>query len=607
MRFWMRLDFLLLFALITVLITRYLAPESQTIETVLIAISVIALLPVLRSAWQSLLDRQIAVDLLASIALIASFAAHEWTSAAFINLMLTSARIFGTHTARNTDRAIESLLEMKPKTVRIRRDDHQEEIPIEQVVPGEIVIIGSGERIPVDGIIIEGSTLIDESSLTGESLPVPKTLNDQVFSSTLNTDGTIAIRAEKVGADTTLEKIIRLVKDSQNSKVGIRTTAQTFANWYIGLILIGSIGLYTVTQDHTLVLAFLLIACADDIAIAIPLAFSAAIGNAAREGIIIKGGQFLEGLARTKTVILDKTGTLTTGMLSVAEIIPNKGVSPQDILSLAAALESSSTHPIAKAIRIAAETQGLAQLKAENLHEISGKGVIATVDGHEILCGRAAFLTENNINLPQNFENQQALSYLFVAQDRQHIGTILLADTLRPETTTVIRNLRASGIEHIIMLTGDNDTTARKIAQEASIEEFQANLLPENKLDYVRRSLNKKSKVVMVGDGVNDAASLMAADIGIAMGTIGSDTAIEAADIALMRDDLNKLPRAIALGRDVMRVSRQNFWIWGTVNVIGLILVFTRILNPAEAAAYNFIMDFVPIANSLRLFRSPKT
>lgn len=603
MRFWTRLDVFLLVSLVIGLIWKLLAPESPLAEQGIIVLSVIALLPVLRSAWQSLLDRQIAVDLLASIALIASFANHEWTSAAFINLMLTSARAFGDRTARNSQAAIESLLELKPKTVRVRRDDKVTEIPVEEVRTGDQVIVGLGERIPVDGTVVEGAGLVDESSLTGESLPVSKDTGSEAYSSTLVTDGSLMLRAERIGKDTTLEKIIRLVQESQNTKVGIQTLAQTFANWYIAFILVGSLALYALTRDHTLVLAFLLIACADDLAVAIPLAFSAAIGAAARQGIIVKGSRFLEGLAHTRTILFDKTGTLTTGHLSMEDILVFDGEDRRNILLWSASLEAASTHPVAQAIRRAAGTESLSAIPVDALREVSGKGVTATVEGHALVCGRGSFLEENGIPLPQDRRMDTAASHLYVARDGRVAGVILLTDTVRPESVQALAALRSAGIEHTVMLTGDNEKTAEKVAHATGIDEFRANLLPEDKVGAVKGFLNKKSKVVMVGDGVNDAAALASADIGIAMGAIGSDVAIEAADIALMRDDLGKLPAAIAISQDAVRVSRQNFWIWGATNAVGLVLVFTHVLDPAGAAAYNFLSDFVPITNSLRLFR----
>lgn len=608
---WSRLDIFLTIALIVALFSHYsLALPFDT--QILVTLSLIALLPVLKSAWQSILDRQVAVDLLASIALIASLASQEWASAAFINLMLTSARIFGDYTARNARNAIQSLLDLKPKTVRVRLENGQTtQKSINEVHVKDLVIIGLGERIPIDGVIIEGTALIDQSSLTGESLPVSRTIGDTVLSSTLNTSHTIVVQAEKVGADTTLEKIIRLVEESQANKIGIQTTANRFANWYIASVFLGSILLFIFSGSHTLILSFLLIACADDLAIAIPLAFSAAVGTAAKRGIIIKGTRFLEGLAKTDTILFDKTGTLTTGQLSIKEIVSFRDFSPNTLLQLTASIETTSTHPIAQAITATAKTKRLSLFPAHSLHEKPGYGITASVQGQNILCGRIEFLQkkgvilseEDHAHIQQLLANQTA-TLLFIAIENHLAGTILLSDTPRPEVIETIHTLKQAGMKHIVMLTGDNPQTAAQLANQIGIDQFKANLFPEDKVTHVKSYLNQASKVVMVGDGVNDAASLAQSDIGIAMGAIGSDTAIEAADVALMEDDLRKIPEAINIGRNVMQVARQNFWIWGMVNVIGLTFVFSGIFDPQASAAYNFLTDFIPIANSLRLFRT---
>jgi heavy metal translocating P-type ATPase len=607
---WQKLDWFLVVALTLILPVQYFVPTPVGHVT-LISLSIVALLPVARSAYQSILDRQIATDLLASIALIASFVAAEWISAAFINLMLTAARMFGDYTANNARKAIQSLLDLKPKTIRVQTPEGIVTKPIAEARLNDLVLVGLGERIPVDGIIVAGESLIDQSSLTGESLPVAKTVGDQVLSSTLNTANTLTIKAEKVGADTTLEKIIRLVETSQTNKIGIQTLANRFANWYIGSILVLSIALYLFTHDHILVLAFLLIACADDLAIAIPLAFSSAIGQAAKQGIIIKGARFLEGLAQADTIFFDKTGTLTTGKITVSNILPIANtLSPEEILVLAASLEASSTHPIAKAILYHAKKQQVTLLATVNLQENPGKGIQADIDGKTTLCGNLPFLKTNDIlfsseqqAILEEHQNDPSLQ-LFLAQDQQFIGIIFLADTPRPETRATLQELTQLGITHQTMLTGDTAAVAQSIAAITGIPEFQANLTPDDKVRIVHEALHSGGKVLMIGDGVNDAAALAQADIGIAMGAVGSDIAIEAADIALMNDRLDTLPQAIRLGKSTLTVARQNFWIWGIVNTIGLILVFTAIIGPSGAAAYNFLTDFIPIANSFRVFRA---
>lgn len=291
----------------------------------LFAVSLIATIPVIWSAAKAVMSREISVDLLASVALVASFLAEQWSSVAFINLMLTSARIFGDYTESKARAAIESLLKLRPEKIKVRRGKEVVEIHIGDVKIGDLVVIETGDRIPVDGEIMQGDASIDQSSLTGESIPVNKTVSDKVLSSTLNVSGSLLVRAEKIGKDTTLEKIIALVDESQKQKSNIRTVADKFADWYVAIAFVGAVLIYISSRDINLVLAVLLVVCADDIAIAVPLAFYSAIGYAARRGVIVKGGKFLEGLTKIKTVIMDKTGTLTLGKLKVNEILPLNG------------------------------------------------------------------------------------------------------------------------------------------------------------------------------------------------------------------------------------------------------------------------------------------
>jgi heavy metal translocating P-type ATPase len=579
-------------------------------EFILTFFSSIATLPVFLSAYQSLKNKKVNIDLLASVALIVSLLNKEWASAVFINLMLTSARIFAAYTENRSRNAIKSLLKLRPEKVKIKRGNEVVYETVSKIKKGDLVVIELGERIPVDGKIIQGEAMIDQSSLTGESLAVRKKINDTVLSSTLNVSGSIVVRAEKVGKDTTLEKIIKLVDQSQKDKIGIKTLADKFAVWYILVIVLGSAALYFYSRDLKLVLAILLVTCADDIAVAVPMAFSATIGRAAKLGIIIKGGAFLEGLTKVKTLLLDKTGTITKGKMHVADVVSANNFSQKETLSLAASAEVFSEHPVAKAIINYADSQKIKFSKPTDFKEFSGKGSTAIYKGKKIVCGRAVFFNELGIKLSNDdlkiiepFKKDESKSILFVSYDGQMAGFITLEDEIRPEVKESIERLREYGIENIVMLTGDNENVAKRVADEIGLTQFHANLLPEDKLKYIKSYLNDKSKVAMVGDGVNDAAALALSDIGIAMGAIGTDTAIEAADIALMKDDFSRIPDSIQLGIMVSKIARENFVIWGVINAIGLLLAFGRIIGPEGAAAFNFITDFIPILNSLRLFR----
>ncbi len=600
----------ILFAVLAILLSlHYVSLIPQTVDqTLLILVSSIATLPVLWSALQSFRNKKISIDLLASIALVASLLNREWASAAFINLMLTSARIFYHYTESKARAAIQGLLKLRPQTVKIKRGSEIIEKKSEEVNVGDSVIIESGERIPIDGTILQGEASIDQSSLTGESAPVAKKAGDNVFSSTLAVSGSLIVKAEKIGKDTTLEKIISLVEESQKEKSGIKTVAEKFSDWYIIITLIGAVIIYFFFRDIKLILAVLLANSAEDIAVAIPMAFFSAIGYAARRGVIIKGEDSLEGLTKVKTIIVDKTGTLTLGHLEVQKIVPFGEYTIEDVFKIAASTEFFSEHPAAKAILKYARSKKLSFEKPDTFEEKPGRGIIATVGGKKFFSGSINFFREMGI-IVHSSEFQTIKEYeekgfgiTLIGDEHKLIGMIVLADKIRPGIKEAIAKLRGFGITHWVMLTGDNEKVASRVATELNIGEFHANLLPEQKVDYIKQHLKKFPKTAMIGDGVNDAASLALADVGIAMGAIGSDAAIEAADIALMKDDIAEIPDIVELGRYTLRIARQDFFIWGVTNFLGLALVFSRTIGPEGAAAYNFITDFFPLINSLRLF-----
>ena len=604
-------DIALFGALLILLIAHYLKAIPAVYDSAaLFFASISGFIPVFLSAIKSLRNKKISVDLLASVALIASILAKEWGSATFINLMLTSARLFDYYTAVRARNAIESILKFRPKTVRIKRDGSIEDIPVETVTIGDLIIVKAGERIAVDGVIQEGDGEVDQSTLTGESLPVTKIVGDKVWSGTLLASGSFVMSAERIGKDTTLERIITLIESAQKSKAEIKTVADRFATWYITLMLLGSLLVYGIFHNLPLLLSLLLVACADDIAIAIPMGFLAGIANAARRGVIIKGGNFLEGIAGVKTIIVDKTGTLTLGKLMVQDVIPFGAHSREEVLRYASMTTVYSQHPVSRAIAEYIKMEKVPIEKPDRVKEFSGKGIEAMSGGHTITFGNIHFIesvagtfTDEVLNAIRHAESR-GLNINAFAVDTEVIGMITSADEVRPEIKTAITHLQRLGIRAIIMLTGDNEKIASRIAERVGISEFHANMLPEQKLEFLKSRLGTNEKVAMVGDGVNDAAALALSDIGIAMGTIGSDAAIEAADIALMKDDFSKIPEMIELGHDTMRVVKQNFIIWGAVNIVGLILVLARIIGPEGAAAYNFLTDFIPIMNSMRLFRS---
>ncbi len=617
---WLDFDPVLLVVLVIILIVHYLKVFPFNLDDfILILIALIATLPVVWSAIKALKEKQIGIDLLASIALIFSLLAREYASAVFINLMLTSARILGVYTENRSRKAIQSLLKLKPEKAKIKVGGDIVEVAIDKIKKGDLVVVGLGDRVSIDGDIVEGEAEVDQSSLTGESLPIDKKIGDQVYSSTIVVSGNLIVKAEKIGKETTLEKMIQLVEEAARHKPGIITSVKVFTSWYVILMLVGSGILYFISRDLFLVLAVVLVVCADDIAVAVPLAFLASIGHAAKKGVIIKGGDFLEGISKAKVLIVDKTGTLTRGKLKVENFFvfndclaaPNLAKREKFLLLAASALLLSS-HPSAKAILRYAEENNAKPRQPDEFKEESGKGAEALISGHKIVTGKPSFFEELGIEMSVNQhrdierEKDKGLNTTLIGCDGSLVGFFTLADEIRPNVKNILSELKDLGIEKIVMLTGDNEKIAEKIAEKVGITEYYANLLSEDKLKYLKKYLSKNYKVVAIGDGVNDAALLNAADIGIAMGGIGADATIESGDIVLMQDDLSQVPETVRLARYTARVSKQNFVIWGITNGIGLSLVFSgfipAIILPTFAAAFNFVTDFAPILNSARLF-----
>jgi len=606
----MIINLILLVCLIVVLVAHNLSlVPSQLIQSIFILLGILSTIPVGISAVKALYKKKISVDLLASIALFVSMTQGEWISVTFINLMITSARIFGLYTEGKAERAIKSLLKLRPEYVNVKVGNTLARTHIQDVKIGDRVVVESGERIAVDGTIIEGQGSIDESTLTGESMPIDKHEGDVALSATLVVSGTYLIKTEKIGKDTTFEKIVSLVGNAQAGKAGIQTIADTFASWYIVCTVIGAAVTYVFTKDTNLVLAILLVTCADDIAVAVPMAFWAAIAYAAKRGIIIKGGHYLEGMARVSILLTDKTGTLTKGRIAVSDILSFGRHSTKQVLDCAVSAASISSHPLSKAIMNHVKKRHAEVLIPDVFREYPGKGIVVSVKHKHIVLGNHKLLADNAISFSYEIEqmtnkkNAQGFTVVYVGYEHVCIGCIILVDELRNNISGAVKELKQLGVHEIIMLTGDNERVARHVMDETGITAYHANLLPEEKVDFVKKHRHTKYKIAYVGDGVNDAAALAAADIGIAMGAIGSDTAIESADIVLMRDDMHKIPMCILIGRYVMQIVRQNFYIWGIVNTIGLILVFAKIIGPAEAAAFNFFTDFFPLVNSIRLFR----
>ncbi|MBI5798847.1 MAG: cation-translocating P-type ATPase [Candidatus Yonathbacteria bacterium] len=601
-----------LITLFLVIFALYVADALPAVykTDILAGVGAVGLIPVARNAVRSLREKQISVDLLATIALFFSLITAEWGSMLFINLMLSGARTLDIYTKRRVHLSLEGLMKLKPTKARVIRGEHTVEIPIEDIDIDDLVVVDLGEQIPVDGIVTSGSASVNHASLTGESVPILCEAGARVLSATVVASGNIIVRTERIGKETTFERMIDLVQASHDAKTKMRTLAERFASWYIGIMLLVAIVLYAVTQDTSLVLAVVLVVCADDIAIAVPMAYIIAIGTAARRGIIVKSADYLENVGKMTKLVVDKTGTLTLGKLTVSSVRTFGETTTRELLDLSGMICARSNHPVSKAIIAYARERGCACLPPEHFSEIEGRGIIGvSTNGKKLIIGRDEFLKERGVVISdeiykiiaENITRGQNVTLL--ALDNTILGMFTLADEIREGLLGTIASLKRDGVGEMIMLTGDNEGVAKNIAAALGIDKYYSRLLPEHKVLVLKDHLGKRGHTVgMVGDGVNDAAVLMRADVGIAMGGIGSDVAIESADIVLMQDDFNKIVEIREISHKVLAIVRGNFVIWGIVNAIGLYFVFTHVFDPSRAAAYNFLTDFIPIANSLRLF-----
>jgi Zn2+/Cd2+-exporting ATPase len=579
----------------------------------IITVAILGTLPVVYSAVRELLKKDISMDLLASIALIFSLLSREWVGASFIALMIAAARILQSITESQAERNVKSLFKLRPNKARIIKDNDIEEVAIEKLKIGDVVVIDLGDRVPIDGKVISGIFSVDESSLTGESMPVDKNVGDKVFSSTIVVSGSGHILVEKVGKDTTLEKIIALFEASGEFKPHFQTLGEKFGKIYlIGIFVVSFLVLY-ITGNTALVLSILLVICADDVAVAVPLAYLSAERRAAKMGVIIKGSHYLEALGEIDTIVFDKTGTLTTGHMQVSEIKSFGEHSDKELLSYCGSLMEQSSHPISRTIYAYAKAQKVHLELAENVEEILGMGLTGKFKDKHILFGRKAFLKSKNIEINEEISAEisrlenEGRSNSFIVVNKKLAGIIALTDEVRHNAKEAIGHLKKLGVKNIIMLTGDNQRVAEMVAKEVGIPEFHAGLFPEDKVSYIKNYIDAKKTVAMVGDGVNDAAALRLATVGIAMGAIGYDTAIESADIVLMKDNISKIADVMKLAAFTRRLAIQDFGIWGLSNVAGLSLVFTGLIGPTGAAAYNFLTDFFPLFNSLRSDKKLKT
>lgn len=594
------------------LIFHYFLPK-QISNYILGAITFVGLVPVAISAAKALRKKELTIDLLATMALVFSLISRQWFSAAFINLMLSSARLFDHWTEAKTKSIITHLLKYKPQKVKIKRGGGIDEESLSRVKVGDMVVVESGDRIPVDGEVQSGMAAVNESSLTGESELISKKIGDKVFTSTLAESGSLVVCAGKVGEDTTLSRIISLIEGASRKRTKTERVASKFTQYYILATIIFSVSAYFSGISPNLILSILLVVCADDIAVAVPLGFTAAIAHAARRGVVIKGSAAIENLSKLRYFVTDKTGTLTYGRPKVVECKGFGGYSETEALKRFAMGASSSRHAVSRAILSLAKEKNVDVRTPDEFIETPGEGVAFNHNGEKTFSGRLEFLERNGVEVPTEIvqmvrkEKNSGHGVVLLGVGDKTVGIISYQDELRQESAEVIRETIALGVKDWYMLTGDNEKVAIDVARKLGVTGYHANMTPEGKVAFVEFLKKRKRGVVgMVGDGVNDAASLALVDVSIAMGGGGTDAAIDAADISLVHDNLRRIPEIIRLSKKAIVVMKENFGIWALTNAVGLFLVFAGIIGPVGAATFNFVTDFFPIGNALRLFGGVK-
>lgn len=583
-------------------------------DAFMVAAAVVAGYGIVIKAVRALIAKVIGIDLLVSVAAIGAVIIGNFWEAAAVTFLFAIGHALEAATLNKTRSALAELVAVTPDSAVVVRDGEQQEIPAGQVRMGEIVLVKNGSKVPVDGQVVSGSGAIDEASITGESIPVEKSKGDQVFAGTVSRGGFLQVLATGIGADTTLARIIHRVEEAQDAKARTQAFMDRFSRWYTPAVMALALAAGLIAGDVVLALTLLVIGCPGALVISIPVAIVAGIGRAARNGILIKGGEFLETSAKISAVAVDKTGTLTEGQPVLTDVVVLDSARDRaDVLRWAAAAEAGSEHPLARPILQTARDEGVAPDGVPGtVTPVPGKGIASDVAGQRVLIGNPPLLDQYGV--PDDGSAARAAETLasdgktpmIVAVDNQVIGVVAVADQIRQDAPEMVARLHRAGVEKVVMLTGDTRLVAEAVGKGTGIDEIHASLLPEDKLDVVAQLQRQGHTIAMVGDGVNDAPALATANIGVAMGAAGSAVAVETADIALMGDNLLKLPEAIGLAKRTVSVMRQNIAIALITVVLLLAGVFAGGVTMSVGMLVHEASVLVVIINAMRLLRKTR-
>lgn len=576
----------------------------------------LAIWPVLPKAWLALQRLRLDMNLLMTVAIIGALFIREFFEAATVAFLFALSLALESWSVGRARRAISALMTLAPPTALMRRSDGTEsEVGLDAVPVGSIIIVKPGDKVPLDGRVTVGETTVNQAPITGESVPVAKSPGSEVYAGTINQDGAIEVETTKPFNDTTLARIIKLVGDAQSQRSPSEQWVEQFARYYTPCVLLLAVLVMVVpplaanaswTKWFYEGLVLLVVSCPCALVISTPVSIVAAMTSAARHGVLVKGGPFIEAPGRLQAIALDKTGTLTEGRPKVQQVIPLGTHSESTVLQVAAALEARSTHPLAVAIVSEASRRGISSNAAEDFQAIPGKGATGSIDGQNVWLGSHRYLEERNQETPEIHEqlnrlSAQGQSVVVVGQGANVMGLISLADEIRPNAKSAIAAMRTAGIRHIIMLTGDNKATGEAVGQKTGVDEVRAEMLPEDKLATMSEFVNRYGNVAMVGDGVNDAPAMARATLGIAMAAIGTDAAVETADIALMSDDLSKVAWLVHHSRWTLSIIRQNIIASLGVKAVFVVLTLSGAASLWAAIAADTGTSLLVIFNGLRL------